>query len=119
MLIERLADEERLVLICTILAGVLPLLSSLTAAGELRRIILSPGDLLGVPTTALFALTDRFKRGISFTSSCFEGDEEATGVSARRAWVTFENLMAGGGSSSESLSSMLMRLSIGASAEKP
>lgn len=87
--------------------------------GELRRKILSPGALLGVSRSGFGALVDRLKRGASLTWSYLGGDE-GTPSSARSAWVTLENLMAGGGSSSESLSSpTLIRFIIGASAEKP
>lgn len=79
--------------------------------------ILRPGALLGVSRPALFALIDLLKRGASLTCSCL-GGEEGTGASASNAWVTFENLIAGGGSSSESLSSTPKRFSAGASIKK-
>lgn len=47
-------------------------------------------------------LADRLNRGISYC--CCFGGEDGAGSSAKSAWVTLENLIAGGGSSSESLS---------------
>lgn len=77
-----------------------------------------PDALLGVSSSALSALMERLKRG-ALSFSCLGGDD-VTASSAKSAWVTFENLIAGGGSSSESLSSPTsMRFIIGASAEKP
>ena len=120
MLIERFAAEfDALFPTCTTLGGVLPLDPSLADTGEFLRIILMPGALLGVSTPARLEFNDLLERENSMRCSCFGGDE-GTGLSSRSACVTFENLIAGGGSSSESLlSSMSMRLSIGASAEKP
>lgn len=108
------ADPDPLPPICTILGGVFLLEPSPAAAGELLRMMRSPGALLGVSNPALFEPVDRLNR----TCSCL-GGEDGTGASSSKAWVTFENLIAGGGSSSESLSSMSMRCSMGASAEKP
>lgn len=87
--------------------------------GELRRTTLSPGTLLGVSSPAVPALVDLLKRGITPACACRGGDD-GTPASANSACVTLENVIAGGGSSSESLSSPTsMRLIIGASAEKP
>ena len=81
---------------------------STSIAGELFRIILSPPGLIGVCELAAFELEDRLSLCASFVCSFF-GDEESIGPSARRAWVTLENLIAGGGSSSESLSPISIR----------
>ena len=118
MLIERFAEAEPFVPNCTSLGGVVPLKPSLAKAGELFRIILIPGARLGVSEAARVVFAGRLRRIGSITCSCRPGDE-GTGALSNSAWVTFENLIAGGGSSSESLSSISMRFSIGASAEKP
>lgn len=120
MLMERFAEPEPLEPRCTTRGGVFPLsLGPWLLGGELRRTTLRPGTLLGVSSPAVPALVDRLKRGASAARSSFAGDV-STPASANNAWVTLENLMAGGGSSSESLSSpMSMRFIIGASAEKP
>ncbi|KAI7724312.1 hypothetical protein KC322_g7 [Hortaea werneckii] len=98
--------------------GGVPLLPSPARDGELLRITLMPEPLFGVSRPALLPLTDRLKRGASLTCSCFGGDD-GIGASSRSAWVTLENLIAGGGSSSESLSSIPNRCKAGASAENP
>ena len=116
MLMLRSPDPGPLPPTCTILGGVSPLPFPNTD-GELFRTILMPGALLGVSNPALFALTDLLKRGASFTCSCLGGDD-GIGASASSAWVTLENLISGGGSSSESLSSIPKLFMAGASAEK-
>jgi hypothetical protein len=118
MLIERFADAEPFVPIWTTRGGVAPLDPSLLTFGELLRIIFMPGALLGVSLPALLVVTDLLKRIGSCPASCLGGDE-GTGASSRSACVTLENLIAGGGSSSESLSPISMRFNIGASAENP
>lgn len=117
MLMLRAPDPGPLPPTCTILGGVYPR-SCPSTDGELLRTILIPGARLGVSKPALFALTDLLKRGASLTCSCF-GGEDGTGASANSACVTFENMIAGGGSSSESLSSTPKRFIAGAFAEKP
>lgn len=107
-----LRAPEPLPLTWTIRGGVCPR-SVPSADGELLRTILIPGTLLGVSKPALFALTVRLKRGASAGGSCF-GGEDGTGASAKSACVTFENFNAGGGSSSESLSSKSKRFGAGA-----
>lgn len=103
----------------TILGGVYPLPCSGTD-GELFLTIFSPGARLGVSRPGLlFVLTDRLKRGCALLSS-FRGGDDGTGpASASSACVTLENLIAGGGSSSESLSSSPNRFVVGAFAVKP
>ena len=83
ILMERFADDGPLVPpTCTILGGVLPRLS-LPAIGELLRMILMPGALLGVSVPTLFALAVRLNRGISYFSGF--GGEDGAGSSARSA----------------------------------
>lgn len=102
MLIERfdalLPFEARL----TIRGGVFPLWFP-GSEGELRLTILIPGALLGVSRSALPVLTERVNRE-ALLCICLGGDD-VTPSSAKSACVTLENLIAGGGSSSESLSS--------------
>lgn len=100
-LTERFADADPLVPTWTTRFGVLPLLS-LPTAGELFRTIRIGGARLGVSAAARLPLADRLKRGISYC--CCFGGEDGAASSAKSAWVTLENLIAGGGSSSESLS---------------
>ena len=84
ILIERFADADPLVPTCTTL-GVLPLPEpSFANAGELFRMILIPGALLGVSAPALLMFIDRLKCGTSFPSSCLDGDD-GTGASSRSA----------------------------------
>ena len=85
ILIERFADADPFAPICTTLGGVLPLPGpSLANTGELFRMILIPGARLGVSAPALLRFTDRLKRGTSYPSSCFGGDD-GTGASSRSA----------------------------------
>jgi hypothetical protein len=118
MLIERFADAEPFVPIWTTLGGVAPLDPSLPTFGELLRMIFMPGALLGVSLPALLTVIDLLKRIGSCPASCLGGDD-GTGASSRSACVTLENLIAGGGSSSESLSPISMRFNMSASAENP
>ena len=119
MLIDRFAEAEPLLPICTIRGGVWPRsCPSFANAGELLRMILIPGARLGVSELDLCIPIDRLSCDISLPCSCLGGDD-GTGASSSSACVTFENLMAGGGSSSESLSPMSIRLIIGASDENP
>lgn len=119
MLIERFADADPLPPTCTTLGGVLPGRdASFASAGELFRMTLMPGALLGVSDAALLLFADLLKRGISYAWGAF-GGEDGRGASASKACVSFENLIAGGGSSSESLSPISILFNAGASAEKP
>jgi hypothetical protein len=122
MLIERFAEPVPFAPRCTIRGGVCPLSLSPAlpgAAGELRRDIFNAGALLGVSNPAFPALTDRLQRGASASCSRLCAGELPP-ASASRACVTFENMIGGGGSLSESLSSPTsIRLIIGASEEKP
>jgi len=119
MLIERFeADPDPFAPIWTTLGGVLPRGKSVDADGELFRMILIAGALLGVSKPALLAFSARLGRDNSTLCSCL-GSDVGTGASFSNACVTFENLIAGGGSSSESLSLRSMRCNIGASARKP
>lgn len=102
------ADPEFFAPIWTTRGGVWPLEASLAKAGELFRMIFMPGALLGVSIPALLEAVDRLKRNALLPCSGFGGDE-GTGALSSSACVTLENLIAGGGSSSESLSSMSMR----------
>ncbi len=102
ILILRAPDPGPLPLIMTILGGVFPR-SRPSIDGELLRITFMCGALLGVSKPAVFALTERSKRGATLACSCF-GGEDGPRVSANRSCVTFEKLGAGGASPSESLS---------------
>lgn len=68
---------------------------------------------------ALLVLTDLLKRGTSLTNCSCLGGDEGTGTSAKIARVTLENLIAGGGSSSESLSLTSNRFNAEASGLNP
>jgi len=92
---------------CTILGGVCPRSGSgpwllPKADGELLRSTLNCGARLGV-SKFFGALAERTKRCASDPCSCLGGDD-GSGRSFSSASVTLENLIAGGGSSSESLS---------------
>lgn len=66
ILIDRFADAEPVLPICTILGGVLPLSDpSFAVAGELFRMILIPGALLGVSALAALTPSGLAKRGTS------------------------------------------------------
>ena len=78
------AEFEPLAPICTIRGGVFPRPPSLANAGELLRMILIPGALLGVSTPALLEFNDRLEREYSILCSC-RGGEEGTGASSRSA----------------------------------
>jgi len=116
MLMLRFPDAEPLAPIWTMRGGVLPPLCPSTE-GELFRTILRFGARLGV-SNALLLLVDLLHRDTSLACSCRGGDD-GTGASASNACVTFENLIAGGGSSSDSLSSMSKRFIGAGFAEKP
>jgi len=95
---------------CTILGGVFPRswLSLLpNVEGELFRTILNAGARLGV-SRFFGALAERTKRCAEELCSFLGGDEGGIGPSLSRASVTFENVKTGGGSSSESLSSICL-----------
>ena len=102
LLMLRCPDPGFFCPICTILGGVLPLFSP-NADGELLRTIFNPWGLLVVSSAAFPVLIDRLKRGISLTVSC-RGGEDGSRFPSSKSCVTFENMIAGGGSSSESLS---------------
>ena len=70
--------------------------------GELLRTILNAGGRLGV-SKPFGALAERTIRCADELCSCLGGDE-GIGPSFNSASVSLENLSAGGGSSSESLS---------------
>jgi len=116
MLMLRFPDAEPFEPICTMRGGVPPRPCPSTE-GELFLTIFRPGARLGV-SYVLLLLVDLLKRGASPTRSCRGGDN-GMGASASNACVTFENLIAGGGSSSESLSSTSKYFNGRASAEKP
>ena len=93
---------------CTILGGVFPrswLSLWPNVEGELFRTILNAGARLGV-SRFFGALAERTKRCAEELCSFLGGDEGGIGPSLSRASVTFENVKTGGGSSSESLSSI-------------
>jgi hypothetical protein len=99
------ADSVLEVFICTTRGGVVLRLSSgpPCLGGDVRRTTFIPGSLLGVSAVSDCIPVDIPKCTPSRELPSRAG-EIGSATSARSACVTFENLIAGGGSSSESLS---------------